>query len=247
MKALQNLITLVFATIAVCGPALAQQSDMSGSADYPGLPRVAGTTIIGYSNLPYDAGGFVTSSERNNFDVARPEGERTRILYLGGEDLSTLQIFRNYEKAFADFGVFEIAYSCTDQDCPRPIGLNLTWALPNRIANVMNQPQYLHNVHDRSLEPKYIYGKATKEGSTFHVSMYTVRNIDERPGIPPGPVVHVEVVREVAFEAALVQQSGTESAIARGRRRRGYARVCGLPGSATCRTHAYRCIRAEAV
>ncbi|MGI9264088.1 MAG: OmpA family protein [Gammaproteobacteria bacterium] len=210
MTTLRHTIAIALAMTVVCSSALGRQSDMNGSSDYPGLARVTGTTIIGYSDLPYDAGGFVTSSKGNNFEVSRPEGERTRIVYLGTEDISTLQLLRNYEKAFADFGAFDVIYSCADQECPRQIGSNMTWALPNQIASVMEKPQFLHSVHNRSLEPKYLYGTVTKDDSYFHLSMYAVRNTDDRPGIGERPVVHIEIVRAVDFEPSLVQQSGAE-------------------------------------
>ncbi len=45
-----------------------------------------------------------------------PEGKRTRIIYAGTESQSSLQMIRNYQKAFAAFGDYREVFSCQWQD-----------------------------------------------------------------------------------------------------------------------------------
>ena len=82
----------VFAVALLFAHSATAASDMPGSRDYPGLPRVEGTVIGGYQVSTYDAGQFVTRlDDKKRSVVTRPEGKRTRLLYLGQTEQTSLQ------------------------------------------------------------------------------------------------------------------------------------------------------------
>lgn len=95
---------------------------MQGSRDFENMPRVEGTHIVGYRQSKFDAGQFVQVASDRTLQVSRPEGQRTRIIYVGQEDHSTLQLLRNYMAIFSKYGDYNEVYSCIDQDCPPRFG-----------------------------------------------------------------------------------------------------------------------------
>ncbi|MBT4161977.1 MAG: DUF4892 domain-containing protein, partial [Gammaproteobacteria bacterium] len=93
-------------------------ADRSGSSDHPLIPRFAGSEIIGYKAVNYDeftlALGKAYEKTMSNYVLEKDltlEGKITRILYLAPAEKSSLQVFRNYEKAF-DAAEFEPMFSC---------------------------------------------------------------------------------------------------------------------------------------
>ena len=88
------------------GAALAQLSDVKGSKDHPMVSRYAGSVIIGYDFRKFDefviplgvltrVGGTRPTLEPTKSQ--RVEGRVTRILYVGPQDRSPLEVVRNYE------------------------------------------------------------------------------------------------------------------------------------------------------
>ena len=102
MSAAIAVILVAFSTSV----ALAQVSDVKGSKDHPMVSRYAGSIVIGYDFRKFDE--FViplgplkrVEVGKTIFEPSksqRVEGRATRILYVGPQDRSPLEIVRNYE------------------------------------------------------------------------------------------------------------------------------------------------------
>jgi len=187
-------------------------SDMTGSKDHPKIPRVAGTTIIGFAESDYDAGVFMTgANEKMELLTENIEGKRTRIIYLGPTGLSPLGALRNYQKAFADLGKAEEIYSCKAQDCFRNLGNVFIWDKSNRIPN--NIGENADNIPGFTdfKDQTYWYGKVKEGDSLYHVSVYSaVITYDKNWGgqysakkIENHPVINLEVVEVADFKPTL--------------------------------------------
>ena len=118
--------------------------------------------------------------------------------------MTTKQLQLNYLAALEEFGDYQQKYSCFTVACPRSLGRQLVWTDSNRIPGTIPKPKFLHSVDDRSLDPAYSYGTIEKDDSLYHVSVFIARNLDERPGLPIAPVIHVEIVEQQEFEPTLV-------------------------------------------
>jgi len=86
------------------------QEDVEGAEDHPMISRYEGFYIDGYRHTDYDRVELPAEMEDGELQTVAPEGEVTRILYVAPEEmdnLSVLQVVRNYQIALQDAG-FEI-------------------------------------------------------------------------------------------------------------------------------------------
>lgn len=184
--------------------AFASEPDMLGSSDFPDLPRVAGTRIVAYGQSEYDAGRFAAGFEKNDYVVAAPEGKRTRIVYAGQESQSSLQMLRNYQKAFSAFGEFNEVYACSGETCPNRMAHYFIWNAENMVPAVKRSVAKLHYYRTNYKNPKYLYGTIVKDGVKYHMSVFTSYEVAGASGIVNAPIVHLEVLEEEVFEDDLV-------------------------------------------
>ncbi|MCF8221968.1 MAG: OmpA family protein [Bacteroidales bacterium] len=95
----------------------------------------------------------------------KPEGEATRILYfLPAEDLSVLQVQRNYQIALKSAG-FEIVYECLGgkDEIPNKIYMNF-----DRISGDYNKNVFAGKEHS------YFLAKLSQENGNMYVSAHTL-------------------------------------------------------------------------
>ncbi len=182
----------------------AVEPDMPGSKDYPELPRIAGTRIVAYGQSEYDAGLFVQALERGTYDFAMPEGKRTRIVYAGQESQSSLQMIRNYQKAFATFGEYTEIFSCREAACGGHPAQKFAWTAENSVPTITHEVGNMHYYQTYYKNTMYIYGTILKGDIRYHVSVFSVYEVDGSSGIANAPIVHLEILEEEDFEADLV-------------------------------------------
>jgi outer membrane protein OmpA-like peptidoglycan-associated protein len=177
---------------------------MQGSADHPELPRVTGSNIVGYEHVEYGAGRFASSFVGKEFEISAPEGKTTRIIYVGRETQSSLQLFRNFETAFGRMGEFTEIYSCKSAECVKSrIGSAIVWSSGHKIPNVLSGT-YGFVAPSTYKEPMYVYGTVQKGDATYHVSVFTATVLSSTPKqIENRPVAHVEIVEVEDFEPTL--------------------------------------------
>jgi outer membrane protein OmpA-like peptidoglycan-associated protein len=111
IAALSLLLTLSFS-------AHAQQRDVAGSRDYPGIGRFAGSTITGYQAKDFDATRVQAAAFKDGkaVDARQLEGRVIRIAYRTAPGPSLLEVSRNFETQLAKAG-FETLLACDTDDC----------------------------------------------------------------------------------------------------------------------------------
>jgi OmpA-OmpF porin, OOP family len=101
----------------------AQADDVKGARDYPGIGRFAGSSIIGYQNLPHDEFKLplapVKTDEQFQWvlpDVREIEGKVTGFVYAVPPGKSSLEVFRNYQNALKNVG-YAVLFKCELEEC----------------------------------------------------------------------------------------------------------------------------------
>lgn len=102
------IMSLIISTVALFEPpsAIAQQRDVAGSRDFPGIGRFRGSTITGYDVKDFDATRLQAGPFRDGAptDARRLEGRVTRIAYLVPRGPSMLEVSRNFEQQLTGAG-----------------------------------------------------------------------------------------------------------------------------------------------
>ncbi|MFT3800606.1 MAG: OmpA family protein [Burkholderiaceae bacterium] len=100
--------------------AIAQSFDPAKINDHPVVSRFQGSTPIGYTQVDFDEMSLPLgplSADKSRFEKARTvQGKVTRIAYVGPENKSGIEIYRNYKDALAKAG-FRIDFECAAQSC----------------------------------------------------------------------------------------------------------------------------------
>jgi outer membrane protein OmpA-like peptidoglycan-associated protein len=119
MRLLASACLSIFASIVIaCQPAAAQQRDVAGSRDYPGIGRFGGSIITGYQTKDFDAARMQAAPFANG-NAVKPlklEGRVTRIAYRTGPGPSILEVSRNFENQLTGAG-FEPLLACDTDQC----------------------------------------------------------------------------------------------------------------------------------
>jgi outer membrane protein OmpA-like peptidoglycan-associated protein len=207
---------IVCAFLLTFAPSLIAQ-DMPGSQDQPDIPRIEGSTIVGYSHSNYDEGFFITTMESRELQGEHHEGERTRIMYLGGDGLSPLAVIRNYQKALEQLGTVAEQFSCRDSTCYSNLGRIFVWQENNRIPTIFPNAQYLFHYSNALFnQHHYWYGTIESDTSKYFVSVYAANRVENRykahaEFIDVGQtVVVLEVVEDTDFAPTMTFVSAAE-------------------------------------
>ena len=110
-------LTIIFLA-AISATAHAQQRDVAGARDYPGIGRFAGSVITGYQVKDFDAARLQAAPFKDGQATAarRLEGRVTRIAYRTNPGPSILEVSRNFETQLAKAG-FETLLACDADAC----------------------------------------------------------------------------------------------------------------------------------
>jgi OmpA-OmpF porin, OOP family len=108
----------VFALTLVAAAAQAQTRDVSGSRDYPGIGRFAGSVITGYQAKDFDATKLQAAAFKDGkpADARRLEGKITRIAYRTKAGPSILEVSHNFEAQLVKDG-FATLLACDTDAC----------------------------------------------------------------------------------------------------------------------------------
>ena len=112
------LAVMLLLAPSLVAPAHAQQRDVAGSRDYPGIGRFAGSVITGYQVKDFDAARLQAAAFRDGkaSDARALEGRITRIAYRTNPGPSILEVSRNFETQLAKAG-FETLLACDADAC----------------------------------------------------------------------------------------------------------------------------------
>ena len=108
------LILVLICSLAESAPA----EDVAHGKDHPMLSRYPDTHIVAYNERYHDIAYLPSAPKgRKGFTEGQwVKGRFTWITYEGPASRSTLEIYRNYEKALKDAG-FELTFSCKKEEC----------------------------------------------------------------------------------------------------------------------------------
>lgn len=196
-KLIPGIITLLAGVHAFAQPLV----DVPGSKDLEGLPRVADTTIVAFKYSEYDAAPFVRGKRENRLEeLVEPEGERFRFIYAGVPTQSPLQLIRNYQKAFRQFGDFELIYECSGNlDCSKMIAQRVVWREGNRMPVEVPGGGLFRHSYPNHDTPRYFYGTVDRNGDRYHVSGFAVLHKIGGEAGAQIPFLHLEILREEDF------------------------------------------------
>ncbi|MBA4502706.1 OmpA family protein [Marinobacterium marinum] len=175
---LKQLPALVLSFL-VAIPVLAAKGDVKGSEDHPLLSRFPDTHINSYYTSEYNE-FLVATGPRTDQElppVLRLEGKVTTLGYEANElKYSALQIYRNYEKAFAKAG-FTPIFTCRSDDECGPFFVNKLYWYGNSARQGRDRGLNAPNLHGSRYKYFYWSGKADVQGkevyATLLVSQYS--------------------------------------------------------------------------
>jgi outer membrane protein OmpA-like peptidoglycan-associated protein len=118
MRRFPTLLFVLTAFVLSLASAQAQQRDVAGSRDYPGIGRFGGSIITGYQVKDFDASKLQAAAFKDGkpVDARRLEGRVTRIAYRTNPGPSILEVSRNFETQLAKDG-FETLVACDTDAC----------------------------------------------------------------------------------------------------------------------------------
>jgi outer membrane protein OmpA-like peptidoglycan-associated protein len=145
----------------------AQQRDVAGARDYPGIGRFAGSVITGYQVKDFDAARLQAAAfkDGNATDARRLEGRVTRIAYRTNPGPSILEVARNFETQLAKAG-FETLLACDADACG---GIPFVEAV-----DTLPIPQMWIDGFDY----RYVAGRKAEGGRETYASVLVSRNND---------------------------------------------------------------------
>jgi len=117
MRYIKGIIGIML--LLCMGTAFAASRDVAGSADYPLIGRFAGSRIVYYKVVDFDAYQVITGPVRQKGKVEKgisAEGRITRIAYHAPAGTSILEVTRNFENKMKQAG-FEVLYQCAAKGC----------------------------------------------------------------------------------------------------------------------------------
>jgi outer membrane protein OmpA-like peptidoglycan-associated protein len=179
-QGVRQYLVLVAGLTAAVG---AQCADVQGGADHPLVTRFSGSSLVGYFHRDWDATTFPLGKEVGDGEALkkaeRVEGSITRLVYIAPTGRAPLEVFRNYEQAFAKAGL-KTRFSC-DGDCGQ---LFFHWRF-GRVSEAMKwsgepltsakNPARQWKVADAldAEEGRGFYGTLSRGGGETHVFVYT--------------------------------------------------------------------------
>lgn len=199
-------IALFFMGLLWLPTAWAQVADMPGGRDHETFPRVSGSAILGFAASDYEGGTFLVEDGDGQLTIGRPEGVRTRILYLNPPGVSPLSVQKNYESALADVGEVEAIYDCGSGACNAHLMSTNLWTREAMIpTHELDHPFYLLGFSHNFTNPAYTYATVVSGPSQFHVGVLsaTVASNNPNESVRERTVTLVEILEVTDFEPTL--------------------------------------------
>ncbi|ANM29602.1 hypothetical protein ABI59_08450 [Acidobacteria bacterium Mor1] len=180
-------------------------ADMADSGDHARIPRVSGSEIIGFDQVPYDAGAFLSAGDDKKPAAVHAEGARTRILYLNKSGDTPLMVQKNYETALADLGDVEEVYVCRN-DCSGHILSTTFWTRETMLpTDGLKHPFYLLGFAHTFKTPSYRYARVTTDSARYHVGVFSsvIADNNSNKELAGRTVSLIEIVEIKDFKATL--------------------------------------------
>ena len=202
-----NPRVIISALIMCCPISLLAAEDMPGSRDHPDIPRIEGSVIVGYTFQSYGDSEFIPGIQDRKVAHDTVEGELTQLVYVGPENLGSLGVLRNYQKAFEELGTVTEKFACRS-DCPSNLGKDFVWAEPKQIPSTMENAGYKYKNSSHYTDQAYWYGTVRNGDAEYAISLFsTVRtsaDLYHGDQYKAGQaLVHLDIVKSSEFESSL--------------------------------------------
>jgi outer membrane protein OmpA-like peptidoglycan-associated protein len=220
-----STVALIAAALFVVTPraALAQLSDVKGSKDHPMVSRYAGSVIIGYDFRKFDEFVIPLGVLRRADGGGRPtleptrsqkvEGRVTRVLYVGPQERSPLEIVRNYELELKKNG-FDTLYACAGTQCGEadgsfarylyPLGKQLSQTPPRGTVGVP-AGQVSEYALSSPVNQRYLAAKRSRPEGDVYVSVYVATSRwNFHKDTHDHPVILLDVIDAAPIETGMV-------------------------------------------
>ena len=188
---------------AACAQAGRYDSDLPGAGDHPLITRYAGSTLYLHGGENYGtAQAFVAG--RNGPEVQKLEGKVSNRVYWAPQGRSSLEVFRNYQRALADAG-FEVLYQCEEAQCKKDRTQNtmVRWAENMSWAGRGRSDGYIRRMFE--YKPGFHYVHARKRGGAGTVDVQVALRDGDNDRYNAGRVQQlVQVVESAQIEGGKV-------------------------------------------
>jgi len=219
---LRPLLALL-ALFATAAPAAAQVlSDVPGGRDHPAIKRYQGSVLLAIEEKAFDEqllalGPYLTGPDgKDAFTDSRTvEGKRSRRLYMAPDGRSSLEVFRNYEKALAEAG-FTTLFSCAKEACGRDgrLGYVLFGSKPLPAKTAKDAGLLVNDAFTGSSEERLLVAEKADGPRRTFVQLLVAKSFgfEARGRREAGPAVLLEVVEIGAMEERMVTVDATAMA-----------------------------------
>lgn len=142
--------------------------DVAGSRDHPIIGRYPGSIIRKYYQSEFEEYGLRMSSVESfvnpKGDAATVAGRVTRINYIAPAGKSSIEVFKNYEKALVDNGA-DVLWKCANHECGKGIAQAV---LTKQFAPEVNLMGYNYD------DQRYLAGKLKVGEQQYYLAVLTV-------------------------------------------------------------------------
>lgn len=208
------LSILVLISVMAAGISVAHEKDVEGAKDHPLISRYPGSFIKHYVVKDYDQYTLPLGviEERKLSESKTLKGKITRIQYQAPEDVSTLQVFRNYEIALEKAG-FDILFSASGKKLAEESSQWTRLVYPQRDAYAP--------LSGYSETQRYLAAKLARPEGDVYVSLYTV--FADWGDVP---YAQLDIIEVKPLQTGLVRVNA--EAIAQDIKKTGRARIYGI-------------------
>ncbi len=183
-----------------------EAKDITGAKDYPGIKRYAGSEIISYKVIPFDAYILGVGAPNPGEKPQQLEGKITRIIYRVTGGHTPLELLRNYESELTGDGFTALSDITPDKYAGG-------WQFLSTYYN-QSAPGDLNSPFVNANIIAYFSGRTTKMTGDVYASVLIVKNpgsnftnaSKEVVKIQPGDlVVGLDIVETKMFEKKMVE------------------------------------------
>lgn len=200
--------------------ALAAQDLPDGAEDYPLISPYEGSEMYKYEHFDYDLMEVATETEDGELEKTPIEGEVTRILYAapGDEDLSVLQVHRNYQMALQEAG-FEIYKECAGMTD------SCEWSDYSPARYKFGMSDYYHHAEDHS----YLLARKPDTEGDVYIMFHTFRPTFFQLGaLADRPNTILQVVEEKPMDTGKTEATLSADAMAEDLEEEGTVQIYGI-------------------
>lgn len=212
---LPRLLSGLALLLALADVASAQPlQDVAGGRDHPLIKRYEGSVLLAIEEAAFDEvllplGPYRTGPDgKEAFAESRiVEGKHTRRLYMAPEGRSSLEVFRNYEKALAEAG-FTTLFSCARESCGRDgrLGYVLFGSKPLPARTSKGAALLVGDAFTGSSDERLLVAVREDGPRQTHVRLLVAKSFgfEARGQKQAGPAVLLEVVESGPMEERMV-------------------------------------------